>query len=72
MADSKIFEIFVQNRLKEIKNISEKENLHFGSTKNNPADILTREERKTVPKSQVFKNWLHFLILFGTIKRRLA
>ena len=41
-----IFEIFVQNRLKEIRSISKKENWHFCSTNNNPADILTREERK--------------------------
>ena len=45
-ADSKVFEVFVQNRLKEIRSISKKENWHFCSRKNNPADILTREERK--------------------------
>ena len=39
-------EVFVQNRLKKIRSISKKENWHFFSTKNNPADILTREERK--------------------------
>ena len=45
-ADSKIFEAFVKICLKEIRSISEKENWHFCSTKNNPADILTIEERK--------------------------
>ena len=45
-ADSEILEVFVQNRLKEIRSISKKQNWHFCSTKNNPADILTREERK--------------------------
>ena len=44
-ADSKIFEVFVRNTLKEIRSILEKENWHFCSTKNNP-DILTTEVRK--------------------------
>ena len=51
-ADSQIFEVFVQNYLKEIRNISKKENRHFCSTKNNHADILIREENENYWLSQ--------------------
>ena len=61
--DSKIFEVFVQNCLKEIRSISKKENWHFCSTKNNPVDILTREERKITDfhKNQLWWKVLEFL-----------
>ena len=46
LADKKVHEVFIENRLREIRNISEKNDWYYCSTKNNPADLLTRAEGK--------------------------